>query len=70
MRKRKQYKILENITITQIADQGIGIGRIEGKVIMAENTIPGDVIDLQITKGKSDYAVSYTHLTLPTSDLV
>ncbi|MBK7567471.1 MAG: 23S rRNA (uracil(1939)-C(5))-methyltransferase RlmD [Bacteroidetes bacterium] len=59
MRKRKQYKILENITITQIADQGIGIGRIEGKVIMAENTIPGDVIDLQITKGKSDYAIGY-----------
>ena len=39
MRKRKQYKILENITITQIADQGIGIGRVEGKVIMAENTV-------------------------------
>ena len=59
MRKRKQYKILENITITQIADQGIGIGRVEGKVIMAENTVPGDVIDMQITKGKSDYALGY-----------
>ncbi|MFI5172342.1 MAG: class I SAM-dependent RNA methyltransferase, partial [Chitinophagales bacterium] len=59
MRGKKTIKILENITITQIADQGIGIGRIEGKVLFVENTIPGDVIDMQITKGKKDYAIGF-----------
>ncbi len=59
MRNNKKIKIIENITITQIADQGVGIGRVDGKIIFAENTIPGDLIDVQVTKGKSDYAQGF-----------
>ena len=55
--KRKKPKItLDNITITDYAAQGKAIARHEGKVIFTEGTMPGDVVDVMLTKNKKDWA--------------
>lgn len=52
---RKPHPILENITITDIAAEGKAIARYNEKVVFIPHVIPGDVVDLQVTKKKSSY---------------
>ena len=47
---RGKLRIREQVTIDTIADGGVGMGRVEGKVIFVEQVIPGDVVDVQQTK--------------------
>jgi 23S rRNA (uracil1939-C5)-methyltransferase len=55
--KRKKPRItLDSITITDYAAQGKAIARHEGKVIFTEGTMPGDVVDIMLTKNKKDWA--------------
>ena len=56
MRKQKKRVTVENITITDYAAQGKAIARLDGKVIFTEGAIPGDVVDLLLTKNKKDFA--------------
>lgn len=69
MGHRKKLKILNDIEITQIADQGVGVGRQEGKVIFVENTVPGDVVDVQLTKNRKDFATGYVVMAKKNSPL-
>ena len=44
-------RIVENLTLTDIAEKGFSIGRDElGRVVFVENTVPGDVVDVQVFK--------------------
>lgn len=55
--KRKQKNILlREITIHDHAGEGRCLSRIDGKVIFVEDTVPGDVVDVRITKSKKDWA--------------
>ncbi|MEQ1553159.1 MAG: 23S rRNA (uracil(1939)-C(5))-methyltransferase RlmD [Ferruginibacter sp.] len=56
MRKIKKRITIEAIEITDYAAQGKAIARHEGKVIFTEGAIPGDIVDLVLTKNKKDYA--------------
>ena len=64
-RKKKFRMILENITITGIADKGKCVARAEdGKVIFVEDVAPGDVVDVLIYKKRKGYlhgAVQHVH---------
>jgi 23S rRNA (uracil1939-C5)-methyltransferase len=51
----KKSRIREGLVIETIADGGMGLARVDGKVIFVEKTIPGDVVDVQITRKRSDY---------------
>lgn len=53
---KKERKVLHDITITDISSEGMGIGRIEGKVIFAERAVPGDVVDVEVHKSKKSWA--------------
>lgn len=56
-RKRKAKAPLSNITIDAYAAEGKSIAHLEdGRVLFVENAIPGDVIDVQITKDKKSWA--------------
>ncbi|MBS1737704.1 MAG: 23S rRNA (uracil(1939)-C(5))-methyltransferase RlmD [Bacteroidetes bacterium] len=55
MRKKKKITI-ENILITGYAAEGKSLARIEGKVLFIEGAVPGDVVDVRITKSKKDWA--------------
>ncbi len=53
--KRKKF-VLENIPVTGYAAEGKALARLEGKVIFIEGAVPGDVVDVLITKNKKDWA--------------
>lgn len=54
-RNRKPHPVLENIPITGIAAEGKAIARVNDKVVFVPHVIPGDVVDLQVTKKKSSF---------------
>lgn len=56
MRRKKPRQVLQNVTITGIAEKGKGVGRtVDGKVVFVESVAPGDVVDVQVTKKKSGF---------------
>ena len=54
--KRKKKFVLEDLAVTSYAAEGKGLGRVDGKVIFVEGAVPGDVVDVLITKSKKDWA--------------
>lgn len=59
VRKQKQPVVLENILVQDYAAEGKSLAKVDGKVIFIENTVPGDVVDIQIIKNKKDWADAY-----------
>ncbi len=58
--KFKKGEILHNILFHDISAEGLGIGKTnDGVVVFAENVVPGDVADIQITKPKNNYIVGF-----------
>ena len=71
MRKQKKRITVENIAITDYAAQGKAIARLDGKVIFTEGAVPGDVVDLLLTKNKKDFAEARVlKLITPSADRV
>lgn len=56
MRKQKQRVVLEQLLVEDYAAEGKSLARIEGKVIFIEGAVPGDVVDVQLSKSKKDWA--------------
>ncbi|HSK11905.1 MAG TPA: 23S rRNA (uracil(1939)-C(5))-methyltransferase RlmD [Phnomibacter sp.] len=61
MRKKKKPVLLENVTIEKYAAEGRSLGRVDGKVVFVEKVVPGDVVDVWLTKNKEDWAEGYPH---------
>ncbi|HLW08762.1 MAG TPA: 23S rRNA (uracil(1939)-C(5))-methyltransferase RlmD [Fermentimonas sp.] len=55
-RKRKQYPLLENVLITDVAAEGKAIAKIDGLAVFVPYAVPGDVVDIQITRKKRSFA--------------
>lgn len=55
-RKKKQLPLIENVEITDIAAEGKAIAKIDDMVVFIPYVVPGDVIDLQLTRKKNKYA--------------
>ncbi len=51
----KKKPIFENIEITDIGAEGKAIARVDGRVIFVRGGIPGDVMDVQITRRRRKY---------------
>lgn len=67
MAKRKK-KVIENLTITGIADKGKSVGRTpEGEVVFVEDAVPGDVVDVLVLRKKKSMSQAivqnYRHLS-------
>ncbi len=55
-KNKKPLPLLENVTITGIAAEGKAIVKLEDLVIFVPFVVPGDVVDLQLTRKKSSFA--------------
>lgn len=55
---RKRYPVIENLEITDIAAEGVSIGRYDNYVIFVRGVIPGDIVDVQLTRTRKSYAES------------
>ena len=53
--KKKNLPIIENVEITGVAAEGKALVRINDIVTFVPNCVPGDVVDLQITKKKHSF---------------
>lgn len=54
-RGRKVKPFIENVTITDIGAEGKAIARVNDVVVFTTHVIPGDVVDLQVTKKRTKY---------------
>ncbi len=55
---RKKNKIVENLEITDIAAEGVAVGRYENFVIFVKGVVPGDVVNVMLTRTRKAYAES------------
>lgn len=58
-RKRNKVRVLERITVDDYAAEGRSLARVDGKVVFIERTVPGDVVDVFLSKSKKDWAEGY-----------
>jgi 23S rRNA (uracil1939-C5)-methyltransferase len=56
VRKKKKNIVLEKILVEDYAAEGKSLARVGGKVIFIEKAVPGDVVDLRLSKSKKDWA--------------
>jgi len=54
-RKHKPYPILENVTIEAVAAEGKSLFHHEDKVVFVPFCVPGDIVDVQITRKKHSF---------------
>ncbi|HBX46068.1 23S rRNA (uracil(1939)-C(5))-methyltransferase RlmD [Limibacterium fermenti] len=55
-RKKKQLPLLESVMISDVAAEGKAIAKIDGLTVFIPYAVPGDVVDIQLTRKKSSYA--------------
>lgn len=55
MGKRKQDIILENVTVEAVAAEGKALAHVDGAVVFVQFAVPGDVVDIKVTKKKKNY---------------
>lgn len=55
MAKKKQEIILENVVIETVAAEGKAIAKIDGTVLFVQFAVPGDIVDVKVTKRKKNY---------------
>ncbi len=55
-RRKKKVIILENVKIHGLAEKGRGVGKdAEGRVVFVERVVPGDEVDVKVSKKKKSY---------------
>ena len=55
MARKRREKILENVEVTGIADKGKAVGRHEGQVVFIEGAVPGDIVDIRVSKKRKGH---------------
>jgi 23S rRNA (uracil1939-C5)-methyltransferase len=55
-RKRKELPLLESVLITDVAAEGKAIAKVDDMAVFVPFAVPGDVVDLQLTRKKNSYA--------------
>src|SRR5215510_7638600 len=53
---RKKNVVLQQVPVLDYAAEGKAISRIEGKVVFIEGAVPGDVVDVQLSKNKKEWS--------------
>lgn len=69
MGRKKQEIILENVRIEAVAAEGKAIARIDGTVLFVQFAVPGDIVDVKVTKKKKNYMEGFiTRMVTPSKD--
>ena len=55
MGRKKQLPILRGVTITDIGSEGNAIAKVDDMVLFVPGMVPGDVVDVRVTKKKKRY---------------
>ena len=69
--KQKNLPLLEQVTITDVAAEGKAIAHVNGMALFVPFAVPGDVVDVQVSKRRSSFMEGYiTRLVLPSPQRV
>src|SRR5262245_20781184 len=52
---RKKKPLLQHVTVEDYAAEGKALTKLDGKVIFIEGAVPGDVVDVQLSKSKKEW---------------
>lgn len=55
-KKKKTHPLFTSVTVTDIAAEGKAIAKVDDLVVFIPYVVPGDIIDLQLTRKKNKYA--------------
>ncbi len=58
-RKKNKLPLLENIKIENIAAEGKALARVNERVLFVPMAVPGDIVDVQISKKKNSFMEGY-----------
>jgi len=68
---KKQLPVLAQITVTGWGAKGKALAKVDGLVVFISGAVPGDVVDVQLTRKKKSYAEGrVTHLHTPSPERV
>jgi len=56
---KKQKPLLEGLTIEDIGAEGKALARFNDMVVFTQYAVPGDVVDLQVSKKRKSYAEAF-----------
>jgi 23S rRNA (uracil1939-C5)-methyltransferase len=54
-RKKQEIQIFEKVTIIDAGAEGKAVGRVEDRVVFVPFAVPGDIVDIQVTKKHKKY---------------
>jgi 23S rRNA (uracil1939-C5)-methyltransferase len=57
--RRNKNIVLDGVLVENYAAEGKSLARRDGKVVFIENVVPGDVVDVRLSKNKKDWAEGY-----------
>jgi 23S rRNA (uracil1939-C5)-methyltransferase len=60
VKKQRKQVVLEKVLVQDYAAEGKSLARVDGKVIFIEGAVPGDLVDVQLSKNKADWAEGHT----------
>lgn len=66
---RGKKPLLENVEIKKIAAEGKAIAYIDEKILFVPNTVPGDVVDVQVTRKRKSFLEGFVVKTHKLSEL-
>ena len=52
---KKKKTVLQQVAVEDYAAEGKALSKIDGKVIFIEGAVPGDVVDVQLSKSKKEW---------------
>lgn len=58
-RSKKSKQVLLGVTVADMAAEGKSICRVDDQVVFITGAVPGDVVDIQITKKRSNYCEGF-----------
>lgn len=59
MSRKRQDIILENVRIEAVAAEGKALAHVDGAVLFLQFAVPGDIVDVKVTKKKKNYMEGY-----------
>ena len=69
MARKKLDLILENIEIEAVAAEGKALAHVDGTVVFVEFAVPGDIVNIRVTKKKKNYMEGFiTEIVKPSPD--
>lgn len=58
-RSRKKKPLLKEVEITDVAAEGKAMARVDERVVFVQKTVPGDIVDVQVSKKRKNYYEGY-----------